>query len=106
MHGRVFVNIILLRICGAVSRLNTTDSKCYTLDSEGPPPPWNLGITIHTRMSMSNQSKYVLNAGVQEKLDLHSEVYECFLSLKNLDLIHLPFFLVSWSQKFELVGSS
>ena len=51
--------------------------------NDGPPPPWNLGMTRMPIMHVSNQSKHVSNAGVQEWVDLPSEVYECFLSLQT-----------------------
>ena len=61
--------------------------------NDGPPPSWNLGMTRMPIMHVSNQSKHVSNAGVQEWVDLPSEVYECFLSLQGF-LIRVPFLLM------------
>ena len=81
-----------------VSRLITTLNA--TLNSEGPPSSWNLGITtsicsvalsmthvlcMHTKYvyTYTSQSEYFSYAGVREWDELPSEVYECYLSLKT-----------------------
>ena len=65
-----------------------------TLDSEGPPPPWNLGIIINTRMS--TMCLISPNTDVQEWLDLHAFRSVC-MSVKS----RFTFFLVLWSQWLE-----